>query len=67
LLGTPVPDAEGFDGFVESLYARYYALRFGRPSLTPGIYFPSLLIGYFAGIGTEHGIAWRIRWHCGAL
>ena len=32
----------------------------GRPSLTPGIYFRSLLIGYFEGIDSERGIAWRI-------
>ena len=53
-------DAEGFDGFVEELCARFYAARFGRPSLTPGIYFRSLLIGYFEGISAERGIAWRL-------
>ena len=31
-----------------------------RPSLTPGIYFRSLLIGYFEGIDSERGIAWRL-------
>jgi hypothetical protein len=62
-------EAEGFDEFVESRCAKFYAPQFGRPSLTPGIYFRSLLIGYFEGIGAERGIAWRwrIRWHCGAL
>jgi hypothetical protein len=34
-----VLDAEGFDRFVEALCAKFYAPRFGRPSLTPGIYF----------------------------
>jgi len=29
-------------------------------SLTPGIYFRSLLIGYFEGIDSERGIAWRL-------
>jgi transposase len=29
-------------------------------SLTPGIYFRALLIGYFEGIGAERGIAWRL-------
>ena len=48
-----VLDAEGFDRFVEDLCARFYAPQFGRPSLTPGIYFRSLLIGYFEGIGAE--------------
>ncbi len=31
----------------------------GRPSLTPGIYCRALLIGYFEGIDSERGIAWR--------
>jgi transposase len=31
----------------------------GRPSLPPGIYFRLLLIGYFEGIDSERGIAWR--------
>jgi hypothetical protein len=31
----------------------------GRPSLAPGIYFRLLLIGYFEGIDSERGIAWR--------
>jgi transposase len=55
-----VLDAEGFDRFVEALCAKFYAPRFGRPSLPPGIYFRSLLIGYFEGIGAESGIAWRM-------
>jgi transposase len=53
-------DAERFDAFVEGLSAKFYAKRFGRPSLLPGIYFRSLLIGYFEGIEGERGIAWRI-------
>src|ERR1035437_5354794 len=53
-------EAEGFDEFVERRCAKFYAARFGRPSLTPGIYFRSLLIGYFEGIGAERGIAWRL-------
>ena len=55
-----VLDAEGFDRFVEDRCAKFYAQKFGRPSLTPGIYFRSLLIGYFEGIGAERGIAWRM-------
>src|SRR5947207_7989787 len=31
----------------------------GRPSLAPGRYFRLLLIGYFEGIDSERGIAWR--------
>src|SRR5271157_1382133 len=53
-------EAEAFDEFVESRCAKFYAARYGRPSLTPGIYFRSLLIGYFEGIGAERGIAWRL-------
>ena len=53
-------DAEGFDGFVEGRCARFYAPKFGRRSLTPGIYFRSLLVGYFEGIDSERGIAWRM-------
>src|ERR1017187_327917 len=52
-------EAERFDQFVESRCAKFYAALYGRPSLTPGIYFRSLLIGYFEGIGAERGIAWR--------
>ena len=53
-------EGEGFDEFVEKRCAKFYAARYGRPSLTPGIYFRSLLIGYFEGIGAERGIAWRL-------
>ena len=31
----------------------------GRPSLEPGVYFRLLLVGYFEGLGSERGIAWR--------
>jgi transposase len=53
-------EAEGFDEFVERRCAKFYAEKYGRPSLTPGIYFRALLIGYFEGIGAERGIAWRL-------
>ena len=53
-------EAEGFDEFVEGRCAQFYAAKYGRPSLTPGIYFRSLLIGYFEGIDSERGIAWRL-------
>jgi transposase len=48
-----------FDAFVEDLCAKFYAEKLGRPSLAPGKYFRLLLIGYFEGIGSERGIAWR--------
>jgi transposase len=53
-------DEQRFDVFVEGLSAKFYAKKFGRPSLLPGIYFRSLLIGYFEGIEGERGIAWRV-------
>jgi transposase len=31
----------------------------GRPGLAPGVYFRSLLLGFFEGIDSERGIAWR--------
>ena len=52
-------DAVDFDGFVEGQCARFYAPVMGRPSLAPGRYFRLLLVGYFEGIGSERGIAWR--------
>jgi transposase len=39
-----------FDDFVEKECAKFYAENNGRPSLTPGIYFRTLLPGYFEGI-----------------
>src|ERR1035438_7568003 len=39
-------EAERFDEFVETRCAKFYAEKNGRPSLTPGIYFRALLIGY---------------------
>jgi len=53
-------DGEKFDAFVEGLCGKFYAPRMGRPGLAPGIYFRSLLIGYFEGIDSERGIAWRL-------
>jgi len=53
-------EGERFDEFVEKRCAKFYAEKYGRPSLTPGIYFRALLIGYFEGIGAERGIAWRL-------
>lgn len=51
--------AAGFDEFAESRCARFYAERMGRPSVPAGVYFRMLMIGYFEGIGSERGIAWR--------
>src|SRR6202521_2379522 len=52
-------DADDFDGFVEGQCAKFYAPVMGRPSLAPGRYFRLLLVGYFEGIDSERGIAWR--------
>lgn len=49
----------GFDRFVEDLCRPHYAHEIGRPSLPPGTYFRMLLVGYFEGIGSQRGIAWR--------
>lgn len=48
-----------FDEFVEERCAPFYAGRVGRPGLPPGTYFRLLLIGYFEGLDSERGIAWR--------
>lgn len=49
----------GFDRFVQERCEKFYHERLGRPSLAPGVYFRCLLIGYFEGIDSERGIAWR--------
>ena len=48
----------GFDAFTESACESFYA-KVGRPGLPPGVYFRALLVGYFEGIDSERGIAWR--------
>src|SRR5579872_3586362 len=48
----------GFDEWVETLCQPYYA-NCGRPGIPPGVYFRMLLVGYFEGIGSQRGIAWR--------
>ena len=70
VVGTPVHafygrlnqilDHHHFDRRMEQLCRRYYKGRLGRPSITPGVYFRSLLLGYFEGIDSERGIAWRL-------
>ena len=52
-------DAQAFDRFVEDVCRPFYAKTMGRPSLPPGRYFRLLLVGYFEGIDSERGIAWR--------
>ena len=53
-------DKERFDEMAEATCSCFYAERMGRPSLAPAVYFRLLLIGYFEGIESERGIAWRV-------
>ncbi|HEV2247195.1 MAG TPA: transposase, partial [Terriglobia bacterium] len=53
-------DQHHCDRSVEQLCRRYYKGGLGRPSITPGVYFRSLLLGYLEGIDSERGIAWRL-------
>src|SRR6188768_232707 len=51
----------GFDAWIEGRCRQYYEMeeRRGRPSIAPGVYFRMLLVGYFEGIDSQRGIAWR--------
>ncbi|MGH9724467.1 MAG: transposase [Candidatus Acidiferrales bacterium] len=48
-----------FDERVEHLCGKFYKKQYGRPSMAPGVYFRAMLIGYFEGLDSERGIAWR--------
>lgn len=50
---------DGFDAWLEKLCAPYYHATHGRPSIPPGVYFRMMLAGYFEGISSQRGIAWR--------
>lgn len=52
--------AMAFDRRVESACERFYHEKLGRPGIAPGVYFRMLMIGYFEGIDSERGIAWRV-------
>lgn len=52
-------DEKKFDEYVERICERFYAEEMRRPGLAPGIYFRLLIVGYFEGIDSERGIAWR--------
>jgi transposase len=56
---SAILEKAGFDALVERLCRRFYSPVMGRPSLTPGRYFRLLLIGYFEGLDSERGMAWR--------
>ena len=55
-----VLDKAGFDGFCETECAQFYHKKLGRPSLAPGLYFRIMMIGFFEGLDSERGIAWRL-------
>lgn len=53
-------DEHKFDRMVEAVCRKFYKKsQYGRPSMAPGVYFRSLLVGYFEGLDSERGIAWR--------
>ncbi len=52
-------DEAGFDRFAEEQCRQFYAPVMGRPGLPPGRYFRLLLVGYFEGLDSERGMAWR--------
>ena len=51
----------GFDRWVENRCQQYYDQdeSRGQRSIPPGVYFRMLLVGYFEGIDSQRGIAWR--------
>jgi len=55
-----VLEQAGFDEFCEARCGKFYHEKLGRPSLPPGMYFRAMLIGFFEGIESERGIAWRV-------
>lgn len=50
-----------FDRWIENRCVAYYERdeKRGQPSLPPGVYFRMLLVGYFEGLDSQRGIAWR--------
>ncbi len=55
-----VLDNAQFDAFCETTCAKFYHHKLGRPSLPPGQYFRIMMIGFFEGLDSERGIAWRL-------
>src|SRR5687767_496296 len=50
-----------FDHWIEGRCEPYYEQQEarGQRSIPPGVYFRMLLVGYFEGIDSQRGIAWR--------
>lgn len=57
---SEVLDGAKFDLFCETSCASFYHKKLGRPSLPPGQYFRIMMIGFFEGLDSERGIAWRL-------
>src|SRR5437762_1667088 len=59
-LNEVLEEAE-FDRWLEKRCEEYYAEeeKRGQPSIPPGVYFRMLMVGYFEGIDSQRGIAWR--------
>lgn len=55
-----VLDNAKFDLCCETTCAGFYHDKLGRPSLPPGQYFRVMMIGFFEGLDSERGIAWRL-------
>ena len=51
----------GFDRFAEEACKEFYAPTMGRPGIPPGNYFRLIMLGYFEGLTSERGIAWRVQ------
>src|SRR5271170_437052 len=53
----------GFDRWVEQRCREYYEQDEprGRKSIPPGVYFRMLFVGYFEGLDSQRGIAWRCQ------
>ncbi|OYW22269.1 MAG: hypothetical protein B7Z55_04800, partial [Planctomycetales bacterium 12-60-4] len=52
--------AAQFDEWIEARCRQYYDDGpLGRPSIPPGVYFRMLFVGYFEGLDSQRGIAWR--------
>lgn len=50
-----------FDRWIEKRCVSFYEQdeKRGQPSIPPGVYFRMLLVGYFEGLDSQRGIAWR--------
>ena len=53
-------DSAEFDLFCETICSGFYHTNLGRPSLPTGQYFRIMMIGFFEGLDSERGIAWRL-------